>query len=160
MGRHYQIDEFAFDELSPNSSYWVGFLMADASVQICSRRLFKRLGSFGVVPRKSGVAVAPNHLLRNVHFWRGMVDGNGWVSVQRKGKLAVLGLCGGPTICEQFKAFVQSIAPTKANLITNHSIFSFRVFARKAQAVLSVMYPDGYVALDRKFEASRRCLAI
>jgi hypothetical protein len=210
----YKLNETAFDSLTDEAAYWIGFLLADgcisispgrhvvqlsqrksdshhlqkflnfigsptrpiylrkstkfknykcqdtASVVVCSKVICDSLQKWGVHQRKSKIAEAPDCLVLNPHFWRGVVDGDGWVGVQRKGTLAVLGLCGGRYLCEQFKEFIKTIVPTGSNVIKNHSIFSIRIFARQAKLVLATLYPTDAIALSRKYKAACECLLL
>ncbi len=46
-------------------------------VRFTSPYMCKRLGKLGIVPRKTTITEAPECLLDNRHFWRGVVDGDG-----------------------------------------------------------------------------------
>src|SRR6185295_643601 len=75
----------------PNGSMRRDGLQADFSVH--SPTVHANLVAQGCTPRKTWTCtpwVGPEYLMR--HFWRGCVDGDGWVCVGRK--QVVIGLCG------------------------------------------------------------------
>lgn len=76
-------------------------------LSIYSNRIVEKLAEYGIVPRKSKIAKVPEILKNNRHFWRGMVDGDGWISERQDGS-TVLGLCGTPDIVCGFKRFIES----------------------------------------------------
>jgi hypothetical protein len=53
--------------------------IGSATVRFSSPYMCRRLAELNVVPRKSMIAQAPEILLDNRHFWRGVIDGDGSV---------------------------------------------------------------------------------
>ena len=78
-------------------------------MQVSSNRLAASLARFGVVPRKTYCAKVLC-IEKSVDFWRGMIDGDGWVSTvkrqQGRRPRPVIGLCGTGEIVNQFTDFV------------------------------------------------------
>jgi hypothetical protein len=68
----------------------------------------RRLASYGVVPRKGSFAAVIG-LENDRHFWRGMIDGDGWIT--GGGKHPVIGLAGNAALMRQYVSFVRSILP-------------------------------------------------
>jgi hypothetical protein len=207
--RRYVLNEGAFDTLTEETAYWIGFLLADGCVVrpargapvlslnlsavdrehverfrsflgsahpikeapghgfatapmvqllIPSRRLAASLASYGVVPRKSKIASASDVLCENRHFWRGVVDGDGWVSVRRFNKYRYLGvgLVGSPQLVAQFAAFCRAHSTTRASVREDRGTAKFCLLGSAASAMLSILYTDASVALVRKAELAKR----
>lgn len=76
-------------------------------ISFYSNRIVEKLAEYGIVPRKSKIAKVPESLKNNKHFWRGLVDGDGWVSTREDGS-TILGLCGTPDIVLGFKRFIDT----------------------------------------------------
>jgi len=128
-----------------------------ASLTVHSERLAIALRRFGVVPRKSKIAKV-KRLEKNRHFWRGMVDGDGWVSVVKRYDSPVIGFTGSLACCEQFRAFCSSITPHRTCLRRNHSIWSFSTCGPFAYQVIQAMYANASVALNRKASLAAQIL--
>ncbi len=219
--RRHRINEAAFDTVSPESSYWAGFIMADGCIcqdkrhgspclvvavsridmrhiytlrrflesthkvvsvtpksnvdgylskpsvrlTVSSRRLVAALGRFGVRPRKSLRAKAAGGMEENRDFWRGVIDGDGTVSIARtpSGKYVYwrphIGLVGSKPLLLQFAAFVArrtgiSLAVRKAD-----TIWQCRCVGEKAVHIIRLLYSDCSVALPRKLAKARTILA-
>jgi hypothetical protein len=119
-----------------------------ASFRVRSGRLAAALSRYGVVPRKSKREIV-SLLEWNRHFWRGMVDGDGWITDNNG--YPIVGLTGSEGICEQFKQYVLKISPTCGSSITrNHSIWKVLITGRHAHLLLEELYLDCVVALKRK----------
>jgi hypothetical protein len=195
--------EDVFDEISEESAYWIGFLMADGCVTyrrgcyaialvlkvsdrehvgdflkflgsnnilteepkngsvratVQSKRLAEALAKFGVTPRKSKTARVIG-LETSVPFWRGVVDGDGSVFHDAKGRAGIT-LCGSEALVGQFSEFVRTVSPDcKANIHRMKGIFSFAVNGTHAYRVAESLYGNCTVALARKLESARRILA-
>jgi DNA-binding Xre family transcriptional regulator len=209
--RKYALNQEAFDTVTDESAYWVGFLMADgcvsdgsdgryaltlalsdrdiihvekfrqflgsgqsvrhetkfsttrvlrgkasqsrpsARLHILSRKLVTALAVYGVTPRKSHTAYVIG-LEDNRHFWRGVIDGDGWIT-GRLGTL-ILGLVGSKPMMEQFRSFVSSVAPGSQQQVrkTVYNIYEFRLSGRRAQAIIRHLYADAPISLNRKQE--------
>jgi DNA-binding Xre family transcriptional regulator len=207
--RKYALNQSAFDEITEESAYWAGFLMADgcvsdgkngqfvlsldladrdaghvekfrqflgsgqkvrmekkpeslstirgrpvrstghARILITSRQLVESLSRFGVAPRKSFTAKVVG-LEGNAHFWRGVVDGDGWITGHDTTlKLAIV---GSLAMTEQFRSFVKSLVPGFAAVPsrTKSNIYSIGVTGRGAQSVIRHLYTNSVISLDRK----------
>lgn len=125
-----------------------------------SRRLADSLARYGVVPNKTtGAKVLL--LENNRHFWRGCVDGDGWLGMttSRQCTLPYLGLCGALPLVEQFAEFVRGIVPKcKAVVRSHYSIWKFVFSGRYALEVIRHLYGDGKLSLPRKQLKADECL--
>ena len=197
--RYLPLRETAFSVMNPETAYWIGFLMADGSVNSRTNEIALRLASvdldhvlafrdfvgsghkvihiarngydgktaehlvfhsdrmkadlakWGVTPRKTWSASAPECLRLDPDFWRGVVDGDGCLQV-RKGRLESIYVVGTRAIAEQFMAFVKTHCDTKAKAapIKGKSIWRAGVSGSFARKMAEVMYSPEKFALDRK----------
>lgn len=204
--REYRHREDAFDAVTDESAYWIGFLFADGSVvhystgspmltvtvQAGDRRHLEKLRAFigaehplyerishgcwiedhfvtATAPqtmlslrsprlcsaledhgmrRKSLQRRATPALAESQHFWRGVVDGDGYVSISDNKPR--LGLCGGRELMEQFLAFVDASDTT--NLQHRQKIWVAQLNCAPAVRGIRKMYENAPIALDRKME--------
>lgn len=137
-----------------------GFANAKPTVKlsIASRHLADRLATYGIVPRKSKTARVIG-LENDRDFWRGAVDGDGWVKID-KGGYPKIGLVGSEAIVGQFRDFFKTVCPeSKANINPVHSIFSLCVTHHQARKLVRTLYEGCTIALPRKWETARAILA-
>ncbi len=125
-----------------------------ARFAIRSDALVSQLSTFGIVPRKSGNETAPDYLLGDRDFWRGVVDGDG--SISRSGTEWRISICGSQFIVSHWLDFVRSHVTTTAKTCRTQSdkCWQAGVHMRKAAIVARTLYQDSVVSLDRK-----QCLA-
>lgn len=114
--------------------------------------MYSQLMAHGLTPRKSKTIEVKNYLINNSHFWRGVIDGNGWVTT--KGKSITLGLCGTINFCESFKLFCDEYIAAKQMRTTVRNInFAQITFSGlNALKILEVIYQGkGPMYMRRKF---------
>ena len=116
-------------------------------LSIYSNRIVEKLAEYGIVPRKSKIAKVPDTLKDNRHFWRGMIDGDGWVNH------SLLGLCGTFDVILCFKEFINSISKSSHdNKIQRKTQCCWQIsYAGKyVSCLLNIFYPIDCIALERK----------
>jgi len=190
------LNDNAFDELTKESAYWIGFLMADGNISIRkhgapelsvvlankdrqhvekfrrflgsthalidisstkatrfsvrSEKLVSALAKYGVVPNKSFITDAPVILEMNSDFWRGIIDGDGWIAIDNRNRPR-LELVGSEKMLHQFIAFVQACHPQCGASVRPHKgIFKVGLLCTAATEVIRSLYDNESVALDRK----------
>lgn len=139
------------------------------SLAISSRRIVRDLARHGITPNKTFTVrpwEGPPELMR--HYWRGCVDGDGWVfkclDKDRHGKRRwkwETGFCGNRMMVDGYRAFVAAHVPTFTRVHAAVSIF--RVTFRGSylpQDVCRLLYQDARVALSRKQELARELMAL
>ncbi len=133
-----------------------------AMVRMTSRHMTDVLALYGIVPRKSLIAVAPDILKNDIDFWRGMVDGDGTVSFSSgivKGKrytYPYIKLCGSRSIVTQFRDFVNTIDLSISPSISSaDSIYAASMTGTKAVRIIHALYNDAPIALPRKFSVAK-----
>lgn len=118
-------------------------------ISFYSNHLVEALERCGITPRKSLTAKVPEFCKNNRHFWRGVVDGDGWVSMfDNKGSCRV-GLCGTIDIVNDFAMF----AEIKNKIYIRNSNFAEISLAGNAGAkITSKLYKWSRIFLHRKKE--------
>jgi hypothetical protein len=113
------------------------------------------LAQHGIFPRKTNdprmVTGVPDHLLS--HFWRGAIDGDGWICFGSRGngaKQFILGFTGGTRTVEAFQAYCQRYCPTRATIHPNGPIFRFVVTDWFAFDVARQIFHGARTFLPRK----------
>lgn len=127
-------------------------------MRISCRKICYDLMKFGIVPRKTFVA-APIELNGELerHFWRGVVDGDGWVGVslmRSNGRYYEgMGLCGTEDVCNGLRLFA-----IKNGILTNVVVceagersYKFNIQCRQARLLAKLLYSNCAVYLDRKY---------
>jgi hypothetical protein len=134
-----------------------GVITRAARFAVSSNALAIALAKFGIVPKKSLTACAIK-LESDRHFWRGVVDGDGCVSLNR-GKYAWLSLVGSKTLLSQFVSFVRGLAPDcSVSVRPSKNIFAVFLVGKYAKVVLEHLYLNSTVSLERKAAKARAIL--
>lgn len=122
------------------------------SISFRHPKLISDLKELGMEERKSTREVAPECFAFDRHFWRGMVDGDGWLTVG-KHRGPALGLCGSETICNQFLEFCKTIAgDIKAKVLRRKgNLFAIVLTKNKCLPIARHLYQDAQICLPRKY---------
>lgn len=121
------------------------------TIDICSTKLFDELHRFGLTPRKSKTAKASEKAAKNRHFWRGVIDGDGSISLKADGRIT-LSLCGSKFLLEQYLCFIQKYVSTKTKVRPHKNIFEVVLGGIKAIPIIKELYRDCNYYLERKHE--------
>lgn len=124
---------------------------AFCSFTIDSTPLVESLMTYGIAPRKS----LTGHIVGlefNPHFWRGCIDGDGFLMIPRGKYLPqpVVGLVGAKPIIDQFATFVRSVTECRANVRPLANIWRFEMKGRYAIQLAKILYGEGRVSIARK----------
>lgn len=187
------VKDGAFDLLTPEACYWVGFIYSDGHIEksrpritvtltkddlphlhklaafvgcdvrevtggyfriaFSSQRIYDRLLQLGFTNRKTWDITPHESLKYSRDFWRGVVDGDGWI--YNKKQIAV-GLCGHENTIKSFLEFLNlngvntKAAPYKVKQ-RNH-LWSCDLHSKKAISTATLLYKDATVYLDRKYQ--------
>ena len=119
-------------------------------VSINSNELAELFMQYGVTPRKSKTASVPDIFSNNRHFWRGVMDGDGYIGKQSDR----FSICGTKDVCDAFSKFMS------LDLEAKERAPGFYVLEtcgkNKTRMVLNTLYNNANVALDRKAALARR----
>jgi hypothetical protein len=124
------------------------------TLHVDSRRLVDRLACYGVVPRKSKTARVIG-LEMDRHFWRGVVDGDGFIGANYMG-YPEIGLTGSYELMSQYRDFFLTLCPHSKSVVRKmHRIFTFRVACTMGKTLIRALYEDCTIALPRKWEGAK-----
>lgn len=112
-----------------------------------SRRIANDLKRHGVIPNKSS-GTKVKKLEEDPNFWRGMIDGDGWIS--RPNKPPRITLYGIVPILEQYKKYCQDKVGTNASIIEKTHAYSFKLTGQMARDMIQHLYCNQNIALKRK----------
>lgn len=135
-----------------------------ATLSISSPQLASGLFSAGITPRKSFSVrpwKGPEWLMP--HYWRGCVDGDGYVS-EIQGQYGKpyyrIGFCGNEFMVGGFRDFVRERIGADARVVPTGSIFCVRYNGLQLpQKIARILYGGSTIWLDRKKRIIDRCLA-
>jgi hypothetical protein len=88
-------------------------------------------------------------LANNRHYWRGVIDGDGYLGIAlHRGKPQVkLELCGSEPTVGQFSSYVsQRIFPHKSHVIAMKRIYRITFAGSSAQRIVEHLYTDTHTA--------------
>jgi hypothetical protein len=114
--------------------------------------IYQQLKDHGIMPRKSLVMTIKDHLVNNSHFWRGVIDGNGWVSLNQN--RLVLGLCGTISVIKSFANFCTIHCNVQISSLIERRVNwgQISTSGHKALSILNVLYQGkGDWYMKRKF---------
>lgn len=124
-------------------------------LQFAGKELVGQLAEYNVIPRKSGKEVVEESLALDPDFWRGMLDGDGSLSmVLRKPyprPYPWITLCGSNDVVSRFVDYLFVITGFKPSISSCRSIFQTALAGKKARVAISNIYPVGCdPVLERK----------
>lgn len=132
--------------------------LGQARIRVGVKWFLPRLAALGIVPGpKTGKECVPFGLEHNRHFWRGMLDGDGWISPEPR----VMGLVtASRTIRDQFVHFVaEAIACSPTVTARNReTLYQVTLTGSNAATLASLLYGGATLALPRKHAASMRLI--
>ena len=106
-----------------------------------------------MVPDKSKIVKIPEVCKNNRDFWRGMVDGDGWVSITNNHNI---GLCGTHDAVKHFMGFIGQQVKIRQVV----GCFEIRYSCNSAKSVARILYQDAAIFLDRKYQNALEVLRI
>jgi len=117
-----------------------------------SAKITNKLKEFGITERKSHTASVHSSLSNNVHFWRGMIDGDGSIGIypNHAKKTARVELVGSIFVIFAFCRFVKQALGLTVNPKQNKGIHRVQIGGKPAAQVVNLLYEDAITALDRK----------
>lgn len=201
----------AFDVLTPEALYWIGFLYADgyivcnkqgrsiiaidlstrdrvhlekfrlflsagvsirdnirkrdgkeystSNITISSKPIFDKLTALNFTNNKTYDATVHLDLIQSPDFWRGLFDGDGWISKThtRQYKYIWVGLCGTKDTVQCFIDFVKSNNINTTVIEARHkkstkNNYETAFVNNVGKQVLDLLYKDATVYLDRKYQ--------
>jgi len=131
----------------------------NARINIGSQKLHKKLQNWGITWNKSYDAKPPEEMKTNRDFWRGVVDGDGYLGIvndksRAKGRKR-LHLCGTIDMVQGFKDFLVSngIGTTYEVVSVRESMqYKMEVSSTMAEKAVKLLYEGSTVYLERKYQ--------
>lgn len=125
---------------------------------ICSPKLVHDLNRLGVSSNKTFTVKTPIlHKRWLLAFYRGLLDGDGWVSISHRSSETYnfigleTGICGNKHIIEDFSNFLKSYNISN-NITKDKNIYRVRLSTNYSSSFLKLIYEDASVCLQRKFD--------
>jgi hypothetical protein len=208
------IKEDAFDILSPEALYWIGFLYADGGIEaarpivalgiaecdkphlekynkflggnlnigtytnsnkhlkgcnkedstICrisysNKRIHDRLLELGFNSNKSSYILPNSQLINSRDFWRGVIDGDGWIGKYEREDcnklIETIGLSGTELTLIEFINFINNSGikcGTTPHKDKRGNVWKVELHSTIAKQVMNLLYKDASVYLDRKYQ--------
>jgi hypothetical protein len=128
-------------------------------------KLVQALQKYGLIPNKTPVAYAPDELKENRHFWRGVIDGDGYVGIPGGRPVLTLVACRTAPLIHQFANFVRervrTVAKVRSMISKKDKLGSvlFTITDSFACSIMQLLYKDVAVALPRKLATAQLCFA-
>lgn len=123
-------------------------------LSITSDIMVDSLQKWGVTQRKSFTAKAHPYLEYNTHFWRGVVDGDGCISLKNRS----VSLAGSKFLCSQFLAWGRTVYDCKSALVKRsyEKVYRVNLSVQKCVPLLYGGNPTYY--LDRKMSLAKELI--
>lgn len=125
-----------------------------AEMVLVSKKMVEDLEKLNIIQNKTFKVRCPN-IAENLkrHFWRGILDGDGWISLSRikEGYLPILecGICGNEFVINNFSKLLDCLDVNHA-ISKDKSIFRIRLTGERAFKFLNYLYKDSSFSLKRK----------
>lgn len=121
-------------------------------ISFYSRKIQNKLAELGIVPRKSKIAKVPEILKNNRHFWRGMIDGDGWIHFNENNPgLSRIAICGTRDVVDGFKDFIKSNNKT----YFKNNCYSIAQSGKYGSDVSKLIYDNSKIFLQRKLDLAK-----
>lgn len=106
--------------------------------------------------RKSGIVVSPPQLIDNRHYWRGVIDGDGFVRIDKKKSYPYIGLKNNSYgLLEEFHAYCGRVG-VKSGIYNGDTV---RVWGPGARVLARLLWGDCTFTIPRKWEIAQRVAA-
>jgi predicted HTH domain antitoxin len=141
-----------------------GGAQGQTRLRIGIRYLLPRLAALGIHPgRKTGRERAPHAVAFDRHFWRGVIDGDGWISVDGS---SVGLVTASQTLRDQYVAFLHATFGFDPNVTVREpgaskravSLYQIGVSGERAASLASLLYSSARFAMRRKHDLAHRLL--
>lgn len=122
---------------------------------IRSQELINDLAEWGIVPRKSQRESPHADLVADRDFWRGVVDGDGYLGLSKSKTSVILQpkfeLVGSEELVKAFASFAKAALDVDLTPRKKRSVWSVACSANPALKIVKALYKDADVYLDRKY---------
>lgn len=133
-----------------------GKVYKNTSLSFQYEPITQRLINFGLCERKSTKEFCPESMLLNRDFWRGVLEGDGYLS--KLTACTKMQICGSETLCNQWFDYCKSVVPGMSMTITadpkgNGLFHTYSGRFEQCKAVLDSLYlgVPKHLRLERKY---------
>jgi hypothetical protein len=126
-----------------------------SSLTFISPKIVSDLNNLGIGERKTFTVIPPiiDESLEH-HFWRGVMDGDGHISLYNTKNLKHVpniefGICGNMSTMSSLSTFLTKYG-IDHKITPDKSIFRIRLTNRRALKILDILYKNSTIFLDRK----------
>jgi len=152
--------------LKPTTNPSGGIGQPQWGVVISGKYWIEDLAPLGVCPNKTRVAKIPDEFLFDKDYWRGVIDGDGWLNLYKRSTqpAALVGVCGTVDVCQAFGDFARTQYPSSKPRFRNSRPGSADFYSeltvqhRQAFLVIKKMYENAFPVLDRKMIKARKII--
>lgn len=125
-------------------------------IRMTSSHLCNSLAQYGIIPNKTKNV----HHLPEVpidflpHFLRGLIDGDGWITIDKSGYYHIGFVSNYQSVCEDFKKYCNILTNNlcKAKITRKGKTPCFQIQGKQATKQLAtVLYKDNTICLSRKY---------
>lgn len=135
-----------------------GKIIVQYTVRFSSKRDAEALAKFGIVPKKS---LTPNiiGLENDRNFWRGVLDGDGWIGVRNGHDGDKIILTGSyPLLCQFKKFIVKNISGSIVSIRPFGKYSRLYVYSNTARMLARLLFGNCLIALERKLKKAHQML--
>lgn len=152
-------------EIESEHTIFIGKKFNDCALRFVSRQMVYDLMEFGIVPKKTGgetlnIENIPSSLLR--HTIRGLIDGDGWVSVGSSE--TNIGICGSYNICNFVQSYFSATvgtSPLKVSKVKDKDCYKIGYSSIVDQyKIIHHLYKDSTIYLSRKARKANEILKL
>jgi len=120
--------------------------------------LANALRSLGLMSSTKSVDVVPANVVGKLerHYWRGLIDGDGWIGKDLKS----VGLCGTRKMCVGMRDFfLKNGIVTDAQVHRSEErLWRFGIESKEVKKCVVLLYKDAIVALPRKLALAKKIM--
>ena len=143
--------------ITKSEAFKVNKITTAYTLKISCTLFVKELSKYNLLPRKSTEELVPDCLKSSRHFWRGMVDGDGWIT--NNASDIRIGLCGSLDVVGKFNAYIKSVLDINSHYIKPHGKIYVTYYNNKdAHMIVKHIYKNSSIYLDRKYNFVKRYL--
>jgi len=147
-----------------SSSHKIHLHNGAAYLSFSSSKIADALIALGITPRKSKSCKFDDALRPNLHVWRGVIDGDGWIGTKTDKRsygayeYPYLELNGSEALCKQFLKFLHKTTSFTGNVQKKQRTHRVSTCGRKAFTAIQILYPNGCFSIPRKRRAAKLIL--
>lgn len=119
-------------------------------VQITSETLGLSLVNLGITPAKTHTIEAPKHIVENRDFWRGVIDGDGCLTINGGHSFSILLRTASEKFADQYIEFAAKNDITVSKC--NDGCYQLTTYGSNAHKLDKLLYKDCCFAMKRKLD--------